>query len=197
MQFGVASGNTLLAILDNFKAIGCLPNRAFGFDSFVGLPDEAQGVPRHNDWVKGAFNLIDEINSNKKIDSETNNIYDALSVLVDRFPQEYIEILCFVAGFYSDTLDSGAVKQWDIKPASFVDIDCDLYISAKQALDFIFENHLVADNCIIRYDDWYGTAEGVGGESKAHYETVEKYNAVFERLPSVGQDAIFRYKGRK
>lgn len=199
MQFGVASGNTLIAILDSFKKTHFLPIETFGFDSFSGLPKEQDGIPTDSSWIEGAFNLVDEISRNNFYGQKALNRTEGICLLVGRIPKEYLDNLLFIPGFYSDTLNAETVKDFEIKPASFVDIDCDLYISAKQVLDFLFQNNLLLDGCIVRYDDWNipGLNEGVAGESLAHFEAVQKYNAVFERLRSADHDAVFRYKGRK
>ena len=61
-------------------------------------------------------------------------------------------------------------------PALYLQIDCDLYVSAYQALDWMLANKLVVAGTIIGYDDW--TTGGEGGEAQAHHEVVlGKYRA--------------------
>lgn len=71
----------------------------------------------------------------------------------------------------------------------YVDIDCDLYISSIQALDWIFKNKLAKVGTIIGYDDWWvdSCSAGAGNlhpldtsEGRAHLEITEKYNIEFE-----------------
>ena len=68
-----------------------------------------------------------------------------------------------------------------MRPALFVDIDCDLYSSAYQGLDWMFQNRLIAQGTIIGYDDW--GIRGDFGEKRAHREIAAKYNATFRAVP--------------
>ena len=36
-----------------------------------------------------------------------------------------------------------------------MEIDCDLYVSSVQALDFMFRNRLIVSGTLIGYDDWW------------------------------------------
>ena len=53
------------------------------------------------------------------------------------------------------------------KPAFWVDLDVDLYISTVQVLDFMFKNHLIVPTTLVSFDDWGATKEFEGGESLA------------------------------
>lgn len=196
IQFGVASGNTLLAILEVLKDRNITPGQVIGFDSFLGLPRESEGISTHPDWKEGSFNLLYEIKNNTLINKTLYNQDEAIRLVRERFAA-WGDLVEFVIGFYSESLTKEVAQK--IKPASFIDIDSDLYISAKQALEFLLENNLLLEDCIVRYDDWNipGIDEGEAGESKAHFEAVEKYGVVFEKLDSESHDAVFRYKGRK
>jgi hypothetical protein len=49
----------------------------------------------------------------------------------------------WIAGYYSESLSPQHDKQvveLGMKPASYIDIDCDLYESTRDALDFFFRN---------------------------------------------------------
>ncbi len=198
-EFGVASGNTLLSILRCFANRGKLPSQIIGFDSFKGLPQEAANIPRSGDWFEGAFNLFHEFKNNNELTQKPNvdNVYDAIQFVKSRF-SEYGDLVQFVIGFYEDSLNKKTIEDFKIKPASFVNIDVDLYISAKQVLEFLLENNLLLEDAVLRYDDWTGTNEYAGGESLAHKEAIEKYGAVFEGLgTNCPWSRVFRYKGKK
>ena len=86
--------------------------------------------------------------------------------------------------------------------AALVNLDCDQYTSTLQALDFLFRNHLIAQNTVIRYDDWncgliYNNdinfiprkklplscfEEYKSGQSRAHWEVFQRYNATASRI---------------
>ena len=65
------------------------------------------------------------------------------------------------------------------KPAFFIDVNCDLYISTIQALNWVFKHNLAKKGTLILYDDWQNTPFGEG-ESLAHMQIAEKYMVQFE-----------------
>ena len=77
----------------------------------------------------------------------------------------------FVKGFYNDSLTAQLARR--VRPALFVDIDCDLYVSATQALTWLLDHGVVTRGTLIRYDDL--GAGGRGGEERAHKEAVARY----------------------
>ena len=58
-------------------------------------------------------------------------------------------------GFYSESLTPTLVQELGMKPAAYIDIDCDLYISSKQALAYMFEQKLAVPGTLIGYDDFW------------------------------------------
>ena len=66
-------------------------------------------------------------------------------------------------------------------------VDCDLYQSAKDVLEYVFSQKLVAEGAIILFDDWNcNRASNNLGERKVWAETVGKYRVVFSDLGSYG-----------
>ncbi len=202
LEFGVASGNTMCAMLNNLTRRGIKPRKVVGFDAFLGLPEEDATVDRHESWVAGAFNLADEIKNNSQIETKPDENNNPIEILTKRF-SKYAELyginVELVQGWYNE-LDVWSVEKFDIKPACFIHIDCDLYISAIQCLRWLAKNKLFGPNCLVRYDDW--NIEGKGlytcGESRAHKEICERYGLVFDYVESNGHAAeLFRYKGLK
>ncbi len=57
-----------------------------------------------------------------------------------------------VKGFYSDTLNNELVAKQDIRKASILMIDCDMYSSAIESLNFC--EPFILDEAIIIFDDW-------------------------------------------
>ena len=72
-----------------------------------------------------------------------------------------------------------------MRPARYVEIDCDLYSSTVQALTWLFEEGLIVEGTVLGYDDFY--AGGADGEKKAHHELMRKYRV---KLECSGQIAV-------
>ena len=110
----------------------------WGFDSFLGLPDEMESRYKNPLWEKGSFAM-------------TSNQFD-VNKEIRRLKKELnVRSTKIVAGFYNESLTSIIAAK--AKPAFFVDINCDLYISTKQALYWLFKHNLVRKNTFILYDD--------------------------------------------
>lgn len=197
MEFGVASGNMACALLNILIRRGLIPKKYVGYDSFKGLPSEDPNASCPSYWYPGAFNLLDENINNNKLNVKAVDEEDAMRLLLARFSeyQKHNIDVQLIHGFYETSLKPELIQLYDLKPAMFINIDCDMYISAIQALEFLVYNDLIADKCVIRYDDWSirGIPEGSGGESKAHAEIVEKYNLNFELVRKSSSDAVFRF----
>jgi len=58
-----------------------------------------------------------------------------------------------VPGWYKDTLNDETKKKLNIKKASIIYIDCDLYESTVPVLNFITD--YVSNGTIIIFDDWH------------------------------------------
>lgn len=180
-EFGVGQAYSTIHLLEAFKEKSITP-KVFLFDSFQGLPVEESGVPYQFNWASGAFCWDFDFVKEKL--------------------QNYLDYITFISGWYENSLNTESINKYNIEPADFIHIDCDLYISSKQIINFIFDNDLVKSNAVIRYDDWrmMHIECGKGGESKAHFEAIDKYSLIMERIP-VDDDwytgsATFRYKGR-
>lgn len=183
MEFGVASGNTACAILNVLLRRNVVVQRYIGFDSFLGLPLEEEGVPLHHHWLVGAFNILHENLNNSKVLEKASSPEQAIQILFNRL-NEYTKHgtkVDIVRGIYQDTLNLQTIQEYSIEPADFIHIDCDLYISSIQALDFIFSNDLLKINGILRYDDMRECPDD-GGEKRAHREIQDKYRLMFNSL---------------
>tara|TARA_B100001741_G_scaffold3682_2_gene3128 strand:+ start:867 stop:1574 length:708 start_codon:yes stop_codon:yes gene_type:complete len=138
----------------------------WGFDSFLGLPDEMKSRYKNPLWGKGSFAMA----SNQfDVSNQIRQLKKELDVKSTKTR--------LVSGFYNESLSGKiAIKA---KPAFFVDINCDLYISTKQALRWLFEHNLVRKNTLILYDDWQNTPFGEG-ESLAHMQISNEFLVEFE-----------------
>src|SRR5262249_53750832 len=93
-------------------------------------------------------------------------------------------------GFFSDTLTKDLVRNGTLLPAILIDIDCDLYISTFEALDFMFSHKLARAGTFINYDGWEWTRAWESGENRAHLEIQRKYNVKFCQVTSWGEYPI-------
>jgi hypothetical protein len=141
----------------------------YGFDSFAGLPAESQGVGTLTDWKKGKLN--------------TGDIRTGLAKMLGGSSK-----VAFVKGFYRESLTPTLVQELGMKPAAYIDIDCDLYISSKQALTYMFEQKLAVPGTLVGYDDFWVNPCCKGyeklspleiSEGKAHMEIAAEYGVIF------------------
>lgn len=150
-EFGVFNGTSITLMYKILQEAKIDQPRLFGFDSFEGLPEEAA---HHDDgfWYPGQF----------KCDFDfTKETLEKNGVDMNRTH--------LIKGFYSDTLTSDLISKYKINKVGIIMVDCDLYTSAREALDFCAP--LIGDRAIIIFDDW-GTvlAEKNLGEKKAFTE---------------------------
>jgi hypothetical protein len=146
LEFGVYRGDSLRIMHDALQARGLDEVRLIGFDSFEGLPQLGEGdvgLP----WIRGDFAFSED---------ETRTRLEAAGVDMSR--------VHLVKGWYRDTLSRKVVRDLAITKAGVIMIDCDLYSSAKQALDFCAP--FITDEVVVFFDDWDGgrnlAAKGLG-----------------------------------
>ena len=149
LEFGVHEGESLLAIKEQAPA----NHKVYGFDSFIGLPE---------DWV----------DINKRVIAEKYH-FD----VKDNIPE--IEGVTLFKGFFEETIPK---FKKEAKPICFLHIDCDLYSSTKTVLyelnNFIVPNTIIVfDEWIYNHNIIYND-----GEQKAFYEWVRKYDREYQFL---------------
>eukprot|EP00747_Dinoflagellata_sp_TGD_P108676 gnl/TRDRNA2_/TRDRNA2_170484_c4_seq2.p1 gnl/TRDRNA2_/TRDRNA2_170484_c4~~gnl/TRDRNA2_/TRDRNA2_170484_c4_seq2.p1 ORF type:complete len:228 (-),score=23.38 gnl/TRDRNA2_/TRDRNA2_170484_c4_seq2:96-779(-) len=91
----------------------------------------------------------------------------------------------FVVGFYNESLTPTLASQRGMKPALYVDIDCDLYDSSWQALDWLFASGLMVQGptgTFVYFDDWTGS----DGQRQAEADIDEKYSVVWKEFDYSG-----------
>lgn len=168
LEFGVGRGATL-AMLNNIAGRALtdknnLPYRIFGFDSFEGLPepdgsDKDMHVrgPSGLKFTKGAFS------------SSEDEVWKTLQRESSR-----IDNIQLVRGWYEQTLSHELRQRLDIKKASFINVDCDFYASAKVVLDWC--ECLIDQGTIISFDDWFCYKGSTNhGEALAFSEFLEEH----------------------
>jgi len=169
--FGIWSGISTRDVSHYLKVTNKEYNKIFGFDSFIGFPEE-RGQDYEVEFNKGDYS------SAKLYNTSPQQVMDIIYKGVGN------DRLKLIPGYYSKSLRKDLVKTENMQPASFIDIDCDLYTSTKQALRFMFSNKLIVSGTIIYFDDWGASLEYQGGESLAWVETVAKYDVKYKLLRS-------------
>lgn len=186
-EFGVFSGNSTaeLSVLCDERGINC--ERVVGFDSFDGVPKET-AEPCYNDvWDPDLSHYYKAFNSRLLYEVET---VDEAVQKIDEFVRPFIagnRDLIWVPGFYDQSLTDSLPSTLGLNKALIVDIDADIYSSAKTALHWLFRNKLVDVGTYVFYDDWGGTPgykEFLDGESRAHREVSEEFNVTWELVAS-------------
>ncbi len=152
LEFGVYQGNSMICMHRALTRLGFGATRIFGFDSFEGLPEEAD---REQVWSAGQFR--------SEIEFTRERLREA-GVDLDRAH--------LIKGFFSDTLSPALARQHGIEKAGVIMVDSDLYSSAREALDFCAP--LIGDEAVIFFDDWNSTDES-GGEKRAFREFLEAH----------------------
>lgn len=153
--------------------------RLFAFDSFEGLP-EIESIDKKGPFRKGDYSCTEH----KFIDTLNEQGLD-------------LERVVIVKGFYNNTLNDELRIKHNLRSARIIHIDCDLYESAKQVLEFA--TPIIQEGTIIIFDDWFqfhGNPDR--GEARAFREWLDKNNQFhaveFMRRPPWSNSFILSYK---
>lgn len=157
LEFGVFNGTSLACVYRLFQELSLDHARLFGFDSFEGLPAEAD----HEDeglWLPGQFACGFDLTKR----SLTERGVDWSRVFL-------------VKGWFNDTLTPELVERHRLRKASLIMVDCDLYSSAAACLRFV--EPFIAEEAIVVFDDWfsYRMADRNLGEARAFREFLERH----------------------
>jgi len=156
LEFGVATGNSLIAAVRTAERYRLPKMRFYGFDSFEGLPP-SKGIDTYvNQYPEGkhAFSL-----------EYVKNEFKKEKVGLDK--------VTFIKGWYEETLTSERTKRLPLKKAAIIWMDADLYESTRVSLDFI--TSYVEDGTILYFDDWLAfRGNPKYGEQKAFEEWLAK-----------------------
>ena len=210
-QFGVFLGGSIVTIAQSMRYALGRTNRVVGFDSWEGIPPELAEPVYEGAWAadfKGDPNQV--FHPSRWLDvSDPAQVVDwvrvnVLSEIGGNFD------LDLVRGWYDEVL-VGEKAQWlmggfGLKPAYYVDIDCDTYSSTVSALRFLLDNDLIIRGTVIGFDDWGGAPndwknrEVLGGECRAWMELREEYKILgdmreFDFEGERQQRMIFRVDG--
>lgn len=167
-EFGVSTGQTATfaknaAAKYNTKKGGV--DRFFLFDSFEGLP-----ASRHEGDQLANYDAIEEGLFAQPQDVVRNALRDA---------GHHLDDVHLVPGFYETSLKNQETLDLVAEaPAALVHIDCDLYVSTIQSLDFMTDR--IVDGAILMFDDWFifkGRPDK--GEQRAFHEWKERSGLMF------------------
>lgn len=209
VEMGTYSGHSLCQLMRLFRQENIPINHFWGCDSFAGLPPEKEGVPVNNDWWVGQYNSIELYRDRYCKEGEAGQYgqNEGINFLAQQWPdddrsdsEKVVSILTnnlrqcgdnftLIPGFYCDSLTAELAAK--MNPMVYVHVDCDIYVSTYQALDFLFKYNLVVPGTFFRHDDWLGTEFEKGGESLAHKHITEKYKAEWNDI----QEGTFILKG--
>lgn len=165
LEFGVSRGTSMAIVYKALQDHGLKDVRLIGFDSFEGLPEEAN----EEGWRAGQYSST----------QKTTRQYLA-SRAVD------LERVALVKGWFSDTLNGETRKRYSIGRARLIMIDCDIYSSSKQALEFCLSH--IADTAAIFLDDWgWMERKGQLGQKEAFEELLELH-------PTLGVESLPAYR---
>jgi len=139
LEFGVYVGTSLACMHEVLEDRRFDDVRLFGFDSFEGLPDSLAGDEKTAEL--GKWNPFD---LKAPLDVATENL-TRTGVDWDR--------VTLVKGWFEDTLSQELLERQQLRKASIIMVDCDLYSSARTALEFCAP--LIRDDAVILFDDWW------------------------------------------
>lgn len=115
-EFGVFNGRSLRQYYRMIKNCSKLP--MWGFDSFKGLPPDPTETRQIKEFAEGRYSF-----SNLKSLQQSKALGGGGTGGKTRF----------IKGFYNESLTESLALEHGMRPAVFIDIDTDLYISTVQA----------------------------------------------------------------
>ena len=173
--FGVYTGASIKFWLDRLETLKVLHGPSWGFDSFEGLPEEAEGVELEgNEWKPGGFSAADQFG--------VYTFGEVRRKIEEHLGPEHAAQCRWVKGFFSESLTPTLRRERQMQPALLIDVDVDLYISAVQCLDWCFEQGIIVPGTIVYYDDVEVVKADKGGELRAHAEMTDKYQVTWRHV---------------
>ena len=168
LEFGVCFGWSLSSMYRVAQRRRINQMRFIGFDSFEGLPPEA-ATDDDGYWSPGMFK------SDVRI---TDRILTKAGVDRSR--------VRLVKGWFGDTLNDVTVEKLHLRKASIIMVDCDMYLSAREALDFC--GPLIRDEAIVIFDDWSS-----GGLDKKKLGEKRAFDEFLTSKPEFSAEPIAQY----
>lgn len=184
LEFGIYHADTMNRLVNGKRLLNHYWEhvnftQVWGFDSFEGLPVDAvnDGNP---DWKEGSFNVV----------KDDNFASDEEAVEFIRNKVNHPE-LHLVKGWFKDTLTT-ELGLMLLNSCSYAHIDCDIFSSTRDCLDWLLKYDVMKHGCVMRFDDWHSYMEYHTGQPKAWLLMKSKYyNKSFRRV----SDNVFIYNG--
>ena len=178
--FGVFQGLSIQGTIKTLLAHNVTFNTLWGFDSFAGLPTESGALDNYKTnipWTAGAF-------STASLFGAATTAAQAEEKLLERLiTTTGYKRIKFVRGFYNESLTPILAQR--MRPALYIDMDCDLHSSTMQALEWVLTQRLLSRHAstptICFYDDW--AAGGTKGQTLAHRQALAGHNAAAWEVP--------------
>ncbi|NEQ76180.1 MAG: hypothetical protein F6K23_25955 [Okeania sp. SIO2C9] len=155
-EFGIFKGYAFWNAQKIAKKYELNNMRFFGFDSFKGLPEiQEEDLTKEEVFYQGQYSCSKE--------NVTNNLN---SKGVDWKKTFLIE------GFFEESLNEDTKQKYNLDKIAIALIDCDLYSSTVEVLDYIQD--MIMDKTILIFDDWNCfDKDDNRGQRKAFREFIE------------------------
>lgn len=134
VEFGVSFGASLACMFRVAERHGLHGMRFFGFDSFEGLPDSAADDDAGY-WSPRMF--ASDVEMTRRFLTRAGVDWNRVTL---------------VKGWFNETLAVDPAA-YGLHKASVVMIDCDTYLSTREALAFC--RPIIQDEAVVMFDDWY------------------------------------------
>ena len=172
LEFGTYRGSSFTAFFRAAQRHDVTDMRFYGFDSFEGLPETPTCPPDEDPtetaFVAGNYSCSEE---------EFRHIVAFRGVDLSR--------VTLVPGFFDQSLTEELKVDLAIASAGIVNIDCDLYESTVDVLNFV--TSLLRSGSLILFDDWLSyDAHPLRGEQRACREWLEEH-------PEIHLTEYFKY----
>lgn len=160
LEFGVFRGettrNALMAAKQSMRSRPFYSKpRVFAFDSFQGLPQVESMKNALNVYRPGEFSA-----SQKIFKKNLGSLKKEFEVLI-------------VPGWFNETLKPQTAARLKLKKIAFVNIDCDLYESTVDILNFV--TPYLQTGTVMYFDDWFSIRGSMDeGEPKACREWLKQ-----------------------
>ncbi len=182
-EFGCGSGVSTHAIVNSLQQCeleyktkleksSYLSKNIHLFDSFEGLPSAQNEIDKVTPDVQ---NLI--WSKGKCFDFDDGSLKFALQ------NQLGFDGAKFYVGWYENTLNGIPAGT----KFSFLHLDCDLYQSTYEVLQYLIENKHISEGALLYFDDWSANkASPKLGQRKAWADILEKYNITWSEFGFYG-----------
>jgi SAM-dependent methyltransferase len=157
LEFGCGFKIRTFRLAAKYQSILYSSPRLFAFDSFEGLP-KPEGIDIHPGWNEGSMAVsIEDFREVMQLQGLEKDEYSV------------------VAGHFKKTLLGHKPPEYGLNKASFVYVDCDLYMSTGPVLEFVGD--ILAHGAILAFDDWNCyRSEPNRGEQRAFWEFCKARN---------------------